>query len=79
MSPTVIARSMSDEAISIPLPVIPRERSDRRISMGGVERLPRFARNDMRQKAIVGYEDLIVWQRSMDLVDTVCRLAGKLP
>ena len=51
MSPTVIARSMSDEAISIPLPAIPRERSDRRISMGGVVGLPRFARNDIREKA----------------------------
>ncbi|MFC2050813.1 four helix bundle protein [Chloroflexota bacterium] len=32
-----------------------------------------------RQKAIVSYKDLIVWQRSMDLVEIVYRLTRKLP
>ena len=33
----------------------------------------------MRQKTIVSYKDLLVWQRSMDLVETVYLLSKKLP
>ncbi|MBM3155081.1 MAG: four helix bundle protein [Chloroflexi bacterium] len=33
----------------------------------------------VRQQAIVSYKDLVVWQKSMDLVELVYRITEKLP